>query len=108
MSRSNSAPSSVPTALPDPLHALEGRWTLQILLLLKDGELRFSDLRAALPAISANVLTQRLRDLESAGLVQRNYLPPPAASQVYGLTASAETLRSTLDHLAQWRGRYAY
>lgn len=88
---------------PDPLGVLEGRWTLQILLSLKDGDLRFSDLRAALPAISANVLTQRMRDLESAGLVHRHYLPPPAASQVYALAPAADTLRPALDHLANWR-----
>lgn len=87
----------------DPLHVLEGRWTLQILLCLRDGDLRFSDLRAALPAISANVLTQRIRDLEAAGLVHRLHLPPPAASQVYGLAPLADTLRPTLDHLADWR-----
>lgn len=79
---------------------------MQILLCLREGDLRFSDLRAALPAISANVLTQRMRDLKSAGLVHRFYLPPPAASQVYGLAPLAETLRPTLDHLADWRARH--
>ncbi|WP_414714304.1 winged helix-turn-helix transcriptional regulator [Sphingobium sp.] len=91
---------------PEPEHSLEileNRWTLQILLLLKERQRRFSDLRHALPAISANVLTTRMRSLESAGLVRRNYLPPPAASHVYELAPMADALRPALDRLADWR-----
>src|SRR3546814_15531040 len=71
------------------------------------GDLRFSDLRVALPVISANVLTQRMRDLETAGLVERRWLPPPAASQVYALAPLADTLRPALDHLATWRASHS-
>ncbi|WP_414714395.1 winged helix-turn-helix transcriptional regulator [Sphingobium sp.] len=91
---------------PEPEHlfeVLENRWTLQILLLLRERQRRFSDLRHALPAISANVLTTRMRALESAGFVRRNYLPPPAASRVYELAPMAEALRPALDRLADWR-----
>lgn len=82
---------------------LEHRWTLQILLLLQERQRRFSDLRHALPAISANILTTRMRALEAAGLVRRIYLPPPAASHVYELAPTAEALRPALDLLAEWR-----
>lgn len=87
----------------DSFEVLEYRWTLQILLLLRERERRFSDLRQALPAISANILTTRMRTLESAGLVRRNYLPPPAASHVYELAPLANALRPALDRLADWR-----
>jgi DNA-binding HxlR family transcriptional regulator len=107
MSRPIDNPSSEASAPRDPLLVLEGRWTLQILLALKEGDLRFSDLRAALSAISANVLTQRMRDLETAELVERRYLPPPAASQVYALADLADTLRPALDHLATWRASHS-
>ena len=46
----------------------------------------FSDIRADLPGISANVLTQRLEGLEASGLIVRRRLPPPASAQVYELT----------------------
>src|SRR3546814_5387105 len=95
------------TSVRDPLHVREGRWTLQILLCLSTGDLRFSDLRVALPVISANVLTQRMRDLETAGLVERRWLPPPAASQVYALAPLADTLRPALDPLATWRASHS-
>lgn len=87
----------------DPLEKIEGRWTLQILLCLNAGERRFSDLRAAIPRVSANILADRLRTLESAGLVERHYLPPPYASRVYTLTRPAAGLRPALDALASWR-----
>jgi DNA-binding HxlR family transcriptional regulator len=84
------------------LRRIEGRWILQILVCLNRGEHRFSDLREAIPPISASVLTERIRGLERAGLVERRYLPPPFASQVYGLTTSAAGLRPALEALAGW------
>jgi DNA-binding HxlR family transcriptional regulator len=83
---------------------IEGRWTLQILLCLNGGGLRFSDLRAAIPHISSNVLTDRIRALQTAGLVERHYLPPPAARHLYALGPLAEGLKPALDALAGWRG----
>jgi DNA-binding HxlR family transcriptional regulator len=82
---------------------IEGRWTLQILLCLRGGALRFSDLRTAIPRISSNVLTDRIRALETAGLVERRCLPPPAAKQLYALTSSAAGLKPALDALATWQ-----
>src|SRR5687767_4453197 len=96
---------STPSQLPNSnlLRRIEGRWILQILLCLNRGEHRFSDLREAVPPISASVLTERIRSLERAGLVERRYLPPPYASHVYGLTALAADLGPALDALANWR-----
>jgi DNA-binding HxlR family transcriptional regulator len=85
------------------LEAIEGRWTLQILLCLNAGDLRFSDLKDAIPGISSNVLTDRLRDLQTAGIVERRYLPPPTARHLYGLGPPASGLKQALDALAGWR-----
>ena len=87
----------------DPLDWIEGRWVLEILLCLNLREHRFSDLKAAIPRVSANVLTDRLRALENAGLVERRYLPPPSASKVYRLADPANGLRPALEALANWR-----
>lgn len=89
----------------DPLDWIEGRWVLEILLCLNLREHRFSDLKAAIPRVSANVLTDRLRALENAGLVERHYLPPPSASKVYRLAESANGLRPALNALANWRAQ---
>src|SRR3546814_12459325 len=59
-------------------HALDlvgERWALLVMRELMLGPKRFSDLRADLPGISANVLTQRLEGLESSGLLARRKLP---------------------------------
>ncbi|MGH2803290.1 MAG: winged helix-turn-helix transcriptional regulator, partial [Thermoleophilaceae bacterium] len=50
------------------------------------GPKRFTDLRTGLPHVSADVLSQRLRELEEAEVLRRRRLPPPAGSQVYELT----------------------
>jgi len=84
---------------------IEGRWTLRILLCLNSGELRFSDLRTAIPSISSNVLTARMRALQTAGLVERRYLPPPAARHLYALGPRAAGLKPALDALARWHLR---
>jgi DNA-binding HxlR family transcriptional regulator len=83
----------------DLLEKLQRRWTLQILLCVNAGAHRFVDLRAAIPQVSANVLTQRLRALEDAGLIERHYLPPPVARHVYVLAAEAAGLKPALDAL---------
>jgi DNA-binding HxlR family transcriptional regulator len=93
--------------LPDPagdlIEIIESRWTLQILLRLKDGEHRFSDLKSAIPGIASNLLIKRIRFLESAGLVERRYLPPPSARHVYALAPLAAGLRPALNALASWK-----
>lgn len=62
------------------------RWALLILRELLLGPRRFGEIRAGLPGLSANVLTQRLQGLEADGIVVREKLPPPASVQVYALT----------------------
>ena len=91
------------TAACDVLETIEGRWTLHILLCLNRGAHRFSDLKMAIPRITSKVLTERMRALESAGLIERQYLPPPSASHVYLLTDSAVRLKPILDALAIWQ-----
>lgn len=69
------------------------------------GPKRFSDLRAALPGISANVLTQRLEGLEDVGVVVRRELPPPAATRVYELTQWGAEAEPIFQALGRWAAR---
>src|SRR5688500_2042983 len=62
------------------------RWSLMIVRELLLGPKRFTDLRAGLPHVGPDVLSQRLRELAEAALVDKRRLPPPAAAQVYELT----------------------
>src|ERR1051325_10012607 len=70
-------------------HAMEllgERWAMLVLRELAFGPRRFSELKADLQGISANVLTQRLTELEARGLVRKVKLPPPASVKVYEAT----------------------
>jgi DNA-binding HxlR family transcriptional regulator len=78
------------------------RWALLVVRELLLGPKRFTDLRAGLPNIGPDVLSQRLRDLEANGIVERGTLPPPAASQVYGLTDRGRELEPVVLALGRW------
>jgi DNA-binding HxlR family transcriptional regulator len=84
------------------LDAIGERWALLVVRELLLGPQRFSDLRHAIPGASSNMLTDRLRELEGRGLLQRRTLPPPAASSVYELTDRGRHLEPVLDALGEW------
>src|SRR5687767_9945150 len=89
-------------------HALDlvgERWALLVMRELMLGPKRFSDLRASLPGISANVLTQRLEGLERAGVLLRRKLPPPASTQVYELTPWGYESEPIFQALGRWAVR---
>jgi DNA-binding HxlR family transcriptional regulator len=81
------------------------RWALLVLRELMLGPKRFRDIRADLPGISANVLTQRLEGLEESGLVVRRRLPPPASAQVYELTQWGYEVEPIIQALGRWAAR---
>lgn len=83
------------------------RWALMVVRELLLGPKRFTDLRDGLPHLSADVLSQRLRDLQDSGVVSRRTLPPPAASQIYELTAKGAALEPVLTALGRWGGANA-
>lgn len=69
------------------------------------GPRRFSELKADLPGISANVLTQRLAELEERGIVRKTRLPPPASVQVYEATAWGLEAEPLIARLGKWAAR---
>lgn len=89
-------------------HALDligERWALLVIRELMLGPKRFGDLKAGLPGISANILTQRLEGLEAAGVLSRRRLPPPASTQVYELTPWGYEAEPILQVLGRWAVR---
>ena len=81
------------------------RWALLVIRELMMGPKRFGDLKADLPGISANVLTQRLEGLESAGVLERKRLPPPVSAQVYELTPWGYESEPIFQALGRWAVR---
>lgn len=90
------------------LEVLGERWALLIVRELLLGPKRFSDLRAGLPKIGPDVLSQRLRELEQAGVIMRAQLPPPLAARVYQLTPRGQELEPVLLALGRWGSQVAF
>jgi DNA-binding HxlR family transcriptional regulator/putative sterol carrier protein len=81
------------------------RWALLVVRELLLGPKRYTDLRRGLPNASPNILSHRLRELESAGVIRRRQLPPPAGSRVYELTDWGHELDEIVLSLGGWAAR---
>jgi DNA-binding HxlR family transcriptional regulator len=92
-------------AIARALDVIGERWALLVVRELLLGPRRYTDLRSGLPNASPNVLSERLRELERAGVVRRRKLPPPAASRVYELTDWGLGLEETVTALGHWAAR---
>jgi DNA-binding HxlR family transcriptional regulator len=89
-------------------HALElvgERWALLVVRELILGPKRFTDLREGLPGISANVLTDRLAELEASAILRRRRLPPPVSAWVYELTEWGQELEPLIREIGRWAAR---
>ena len=78
------------------------KWSVLIIILLKDGTLRFSELKRAIQGISHKMLAQTLRSLERDGLVARRVYPEVPPRVEYTLTALGETLHEPIAHIHHW------
>src|SRR5271155_4436505 len=85
------------------LDVIGDRWTLLIVReVLAGGPSRYTDLRNGLPGIATNLLAERLRELEHAGIIVREDAPPPVATALFSLTARGEQLKTVIDELGRW------
>jgi DNA-binding HxlR family transcriptional regulator len=92
-------------AIAHGLDLIGERWALLVVRELLLGPKRFTDLRAGMPAASSDMLAQRLRELQEAGIVRRRKLAPPAGSWIYELTAWGADLEPVVTQLARWSSR---
>lgn len=89
------------------LDVVGDRWTLLIMReLILQGPCRYTDLKGALPGIATNLLAERLRQLEAAGLIWREDAAPPVATTLFHLTAAGAELEPILAALGAWGIRY--
>jgi DNA-binding HxlR family transcriptional regulator len=94
-----------PCGVARTLDVVGERWALLVVRELLLGPKRFTDLCAGLPGMSQNVLSQRLRELEQAGVLRRRRLGPPAGSRVYELTERGAELEPVVVAMARWGSR---
>ena len=87
------------------LDVVGDRWALLVVRELLLGPRRYTDLLDGLPGVGTNVLSTRLRELESAGIVERRRVPAPTPAVLYELTDDGRDLRPVVDALARWGAR---
>ncbi|HTS14346.1 MAG TPA: winged helix-turn-helix transcriptional regulator [Candidatus Sulfotelmatobacter sp.] len=96
-------------AVAKALDVVGDRWTLLIVReLTVQGPCRYTDIAHGLPGIASNLLSDRLRDLEDAGIVERRAAPPPVATTLYRLTTAGEELAPVLRALGRWGVRFMF
>lgn len=77
-----------------------------ILRVLMTGPHRFNEILAVVPGLSDPVLTQRLRELEAEGLVERRVLPTSPVRVEYELTAAGRDLERVVREIATWSQKW--
>lgn len=89
------------------LDVVGDRWTFLIIReLLIRGACRYTDLKDGLPGIATNLLSDRIRELEAAGLIWREDAPAPVATTLFRLTDAGAELQPVLDAIGRWGTRY--
>ncbi len=96
-----------PCGIACALDVLGDRWALLVVRELIFGPKRFVQLRSGLHGISPNVLSQRLHDLQDAGVVRQDVLDPPAGVAIYELTHRGRSLEPILVELGRWGSQEA-
>jgi DNA-binding HxlR family transcriptional regulator len=82
------------------------RWTGAILRVLMDGPMRFSEIAQAVPELSDRLLSERMKELEARGVVERNVIPGPPVRVEYGLSLMGRELEPALSELQRWAKRW--
>jgi DNA-binding HxlR family transcriptional regulator len=90
----------------DVLNRVGDKWSVQIVALLGDGALRFSEIRRSIEGISQRMLTLTLRNLERDGLVRRTVFPEVPPRVDYELTRLGKTLLVPIQGLAEWAAEH--
>jgi DNA-binding HxlR family transcriptional regulator len=85
-----------------------GRWTGAVIRLLLTDRMRFAELRGAIPDISDRMLSERLRELESEGIVARIVVPETPVRVEYELTEKGRALEQALCAVGRWAERWVH
>jgi len=102
MSRPSRRCEPVPLEIRETASLLERRWQLSILYAALTGALRFNEFADAVAGISPRMLSERLRDLEAAGLVQRKVLPTSPPTVEYRLTDRGRRLGPLIEAMREY------
>ena len=104
MSRDSRRCKPVPAEVRQTADLLERRWQLSIIYAALAGALRFNDFADAIAGISPRMLSERLRDLEAAGLIERKVIPSSPPKVEYRLTNRGRQLAPVIDAMRTCAG----
>ena len=104
MSRSSPSCKPVPAEVRQTADLLERRWQLSVIYAALTGALRFNEFAGAVAGISPRMLSERLRDLEAAGLIERRVIPSSPPKVEYRLTDRGRELGPLIDALRAYAG----
>jgi DNA-binding HxlR family transcriptional regulator len=104
MSRSSPSCKPVPAEVRQTADLLERRWQLSVIYAALTGALRFSEFAEAVAGISPRMLSERLRDLEAAGLIEREVIPSSPPKVEYRLTDRGRQLGPIIDAMRTYAG----
>jgi DNA-binding HxlR family transcriptional regulator len=103
----NGIPSAYCPVFQDAVELIGRRWTGAIVRSMLYGSARFSDILNAVPGLSDRLLSERLRELESAGVVLRTVYPETPVRVEYSLTEKGQELQEIVLTLSRWAERWA-
>ena len=88
------------------LEIIGGKWKIPIVLGLKEGSKRYSELRRSLPKVTHKMLTQQLRELERDEIISRKVYPEIPPKVEYSLTLLGQSIVPVIDLLSDWGEEY--
>lgn len=103
---SNDCPVNIECSIEKALSILDGKWTFLILRDLFSGKKRFGELRKSLHGISPKTLSERLKELEEKGIVNRKAFPTIPPTVEYSLTEKGESLKPIIKAMKLWGAQW--
>jgi DNA-binding HxlR family transcriptional regulator len=100
------APSACCPLYHEAVELVGRRWTGAILRVLMDGPLRFSQIAQAVPELSDRLLSERMKELEARGVVERTVFAGPPVRVEYALTDMGRSLEPAVAELKSWARRW--
>ena len=102
----NVAPTAFCPAFHKSVELIGKRWTGAILRAMRSGRVRFSDIRDAVPGLHDRLLSERLKELEHEGVIERIVIPETPVRIEYHLSAMGRDLDAVMDAITVWAEKW--
>lgn len=102
--KKNEHKECMPSILPirDTLDVIGGKWSILILISIKEGNMHFREIERSIPKLSSKVLSKELKELETNKLITRTIIDDFPVRTEYEITEHAKTLKNVIDAMYDW------